>query len=213
MSNNNSTMKNFVKKFDFNKKIKKFENFKIEQNKKIQIEKLKEENEKKKELNFNIKNERNKNQRFHCFLQQFEEKGIKNWKKNMIKRKENELKEIKFQLEKAKKIKNNLQNEINKNIKNYKNEINEFEKNFNEKISNENYFFSNDLNNLQNKNLYESIENRSRKITEKIYNKMMNTKTKMERNQRRQKIIEEQEKNQIAIENKIKEEQFINKIK
>ena len=61
MSNNNSK-KNFVKKLnEINKKIQKFENFKIEQNKKIQIEKLKEENEKKKELNFNKKNKRNKN--------------------------------------------------------------------------------------------------------------------------------------------------------
>ncbi len=61
--------------------------------------------------------------------------------------------------------------------------------------------------------LYESVENRSSKITDKIYNKMMrDTKTKMERNRRRRKIIVEQGKAQLEIENKRREEQYISKL-
>ena len=54
--------------------MKKFEDFKIEQNKKIkqaiEEEKFRQEQEKA----INIRNHQNKNQRYHAFLQQFEEK-------------------------------------------------------------------------------------------------------------------------------------------
>ena len=86
--------------------------------------------------------------------------------------------------------------------------------NENKNNSNEKFFLINDFN-LQNKNSpFESIEKRSCKITEKIYNKMMKDKnTKMERNERRKKIIDEQEKIQLKIQNKIREEKIINKLK
>ena len=118
------------KEIDMKKKLQKYEDFKNEQIKKIQMDQINEECRKKQELDINIKNERNKNQRFHGFLQQFEEKGINNWKNNMLQGKERELKDIQFQLAEAFKIKNNLQKGINHNIAVYKREVNEFEKNF-----------------------------------------------------------------------------------
>ena len=53
---------------DLEKKLKRFEDFKIEQTKKIEQAKIEEEIRRKQELDLDIKNHRNKNQRYHAFL-------------------------------------------------------------------------------------------------------------------------------------------------
>ena len=238
------------KEVDLEKKLKKFEDFKIEQNKKIkqaiEEEKLRQEQEKA----INIRNHRNKNQRYHAFLQQFEEKGINNWKNNMLRAKQREIKDVQFQLNEAQKIQKNLYRGIARNIAIYHHEVNQFEANFgkhgkkleinkgkkdeNEKKgeSNENVIASanipqQDLENIQggiNPNSqgssnfgniphFKSVDTRAASICQVIYQKiMLDNRTKTERNRRRRKIIVEQSKAQLEIENKRREEQYVGKL-
>ena len=113
------------KEVDLEKKLKKFEDFKIEQNKKIKQAIEEEKFHKEQEKAINIRNHRNKNQRYHAFLQQFEEKGINNWKNNMLRAKQREIKDVQFQLNEAQKIQKNLYRGIAKNIAIYHHEINQ----------------------------------------------------------------------------------------
>ena len=230
------------KEVDLEKKLKKFEDFKIEQNKKIkqaiEEEKFRQEQEKA----INIRNHRNKNQRYHAFLQQFEEKGINNWKNNMLRAKQREIKDVQFQLNEAQKIQKNLYRGIAKNIAIYHHEINQFEANFGKngkKLEmnkakedkekkgdlNEN-LPQKDLENIQNRlnpnqpgsnfgnlNHYQSLDTRAANICAGIFQKiMLDNRTKTERNRRRRKIIVEQSKAQLEIENKRREEQYIGKL-
>ena len=230
------------KEVDLEKKLKKFEDFKIEQNKKIkqaiEEEKFRQEQEKA----INIRNHRNKNQRYHAFLQQFEEKGINNWKNNMLRAKQREIKDVQFQLNEAQKIQKNLYRGIAKNIAIYHHEINQFEANFGKngkKLEinkakedkekkgdlNEN-IPQKDLENIQsglnpnqpgsnfgNLNHYQSVDTRAANICAGIFQKiMLDNRTKTERNRRRRKIIVEQSKAQLEIENKRREEQYIGKL-
>jgi len=237
------------KEVDLENKLKRFEDFKIEQNKKIKQAIAEEEYRLEQEKAINIRNHRNKNQRYHAFLQQFEEKGINNWKNNMLRAKQREIKDVQFQLNEAQKIQKNLYRGIAKNIAIYHHEIKQFEENFgkngkkradlntgkkeeNEKKgeSNENHIASanvgqNDLENVTgnvgihtNSNVgsaphFESVDTRAAAICDVIYQKiMLDNRTKTERNRRRRKIIVEQGKAQLEIENKRREEQYIAKL-
>ena len=233
------------KEVDLEKKLKKFEDFKIEQNKKIkqaiEEEKFRQEQEKA----INIRNHRNKNQRYHAFLQQFEEKGINNWKNNMLRAKQREIKDVQFQLNEAQKIQKNLYRGIAKNIAIYHHEINQFEANFgkngkklemkkgkkdeNEKKGElnesaiaganipqqdlENIPPGQGSSNFGNVPHFQSVDTRAANICSGIYQKiMLDNRTKTERNRRRRKIIVEQSKAQLEIENKRREEQYIGKL-
>ena len=234
------------KEVDLENKLKRFEDFKQEQNRRIEQAKLDEELRKKQELDINIKNHRNKNQRYHAFLQQFEEKGINNWKNNMLRGKQREMKDIQFQLDEANKIQRNLQRGINNNIAIYKREVNQFEENFGkngkkknllnkDKINEENKEDLN-TNEIANANItndinenalplssgpiggsslphYPDVDARAEAIKDKIFQKIMvDNRTKTERNRRRRKIIVEQSKAQLEIENRRREEQYISKL-
>ena len=234
------------KEVDLENKLKRFEDFKQEQNRRIEQAKIEEELRKKQELDINIKNHRNKNQRYHAFLQQFEEKGINNWKNNMLRGKQREMKDIQFQLDEANKIQKNLQRGINNNIAIYKREVKQFEENFGkngkkknllnkDKLNEENKedLNSNEIananitNDLNENSLplnsspiggnslphYPEVDSRAESIKEKIFQKIMvDTRTKTERNRRRRKIIVEQSKAQLEIENRRREEQYISKL-
>jgi adenylate kinase family enzyme len=237
------------KEIDLENKLKRFEDFKIEQNKKIKQAIAEEQYRLEQEKAINIRNHRNKNQRYHAFLQQFEEKGINNWKNNMLRAKQREIKDVQFQLNEAQKIQKNLYRGIARNIAIYHHEIKQFEENFgkngkkrtdltagkkeeNEKKgeSNESHIASakvgpNDLENMggntgiqTNANFgsaphFESVDTRAASICSGIYQKiMLDNRTKTERNRRRRKIIVEQGKAQLEIENKRREEQYIGKL-
>ena len=237
------------KEIDLENKLKRFEDFKIEQNKKIKQAIAEEQYRLEQEKAINIRNHRNKNQRYHAFLQQFEEKGINNWKNNMLRAKQREIKDVQFQLNEAQKIQKNLYRGIARNIAIYHHEIKQFEENFgkngkkrtdltagkkeeNEKKgeSNESHIASakvgpNDLENMggntgiqTNANFgsaphFESVDTRAANICSAIYQKiMLDNRTKTERNRRRRKIIVEQGKAQLEIENKRREEQYIGKL-
>ena len=237
------------KEIDLENKLKRFEDFKIEQTKKIEQAIQEEKNRLEQEKAINIRNHRNKNQRYHAFLQQFEEKGINNWKNNMLRSKQREIKDVQFQLNEAQKIQKNLYRGIAKNIAIYHHEIKQFEENFgkngkkrtdlnagkkeeNEKKgeSNESHIAAanvgpNDLENISgkvgmttNSNFgtaphFESVDTRAANICSGIYQKiMLDNRTKTERNRRRRKIIVEQGKAQLEIENKRREEQYIGKL-
>ena len=237
------------KEIDLENKLKRFEDFKIEQNKKIKQAIAEEQYRLEQEKAINIRNHRNKNQRYHAFLQQFEEKGINNWKNNMLRAKQREIKDVQFQLNEAQKIQKNLYRGIARNIAIYHHEIKQFEENFgkngkkrtdlnagkkeeNEKKgeSNESHIAAanvgpNDLENMggntgiqTNSNFgsaphFESVDTRAANICAGIYQKiMLDNRTKTERNRRRRKIIVEQGKAQLEIENKRREEQYIGKL-
>ena len=236
------------KEIDLENKLKRFEDFKIEQTKKIKQAIAEEQYRLEQEKAINIRNHRNKNQRYHAFLQQFEEKGINNWKNNMLRAKQREIKDVQFQLNEAQKIQKNLYRGIAKNIAIYHHEIKQFEENFgkngkkrtdlnagkkeeNEKKgeSNESHIAAanvpNDLENMggntgiqTNSNFgsaphFESVDNRAANICAGIFQKiMLDNRTKTERNRRRRKIIVEQGKAQLEIENKRREEQYIGKL-
>ena len=236
------------KEIDLENKLKRFEDFKIEQNKKIKQAIAEEQYRLEQERAINIRNHRNKNQRYHAFLQQFEEKGINNWKNNMLRAKQREIKDVQFQLNEAQKIQKNLYRGIAKNIAIYHHEIKQFEENFgkngkkrtdlnqgkkeeNEKKgeSNEHHIAAanvpNDLENMPGKSgiqtnsnfgtapHFESVDVRAANICSGIYQKiMLDNRTKTERNRRRRKIIVEQSKAQLEIENKRREEQYIGKL-
>ncbi|MCQ2816970.1 MAG: hypothetical protein MJ252_06870 [archaeon] len=229
------------KEIDLEKKLKKFEDFKISQDKKIKEAILKEQFEKKKELEDNIKNHRNKNQRYHAFLQQFEEKGINNWKTNMLKAKEREMKDIKFQLTQAEKITKNLERNINATVRDYKRKVDTFEANFGPKkkkkankgqtpgkeFNNDEFELNQELEKLgaeevdlnggvidnHGKVIFENVEKKAEAIKNAIYGRiMLDHRTKTERNRRRRKIIVEQGKAQLEIENLRREQQYISKL-
>ena len=237
------------KEIDLENKLKRFEDFKIEQDKKIRQAIAEEQYRQEQEKAINIRNHRNKNQRYHAFLQQFEEKGINNWKNNMLRAKQREIKDVQFQLNEAQKIQKNLYRGIAKNIAIYHHEIKQFEENFgkngkkrtdlnagkkeeNEKKgeSNESHIAAanvgpKDLENMQGNTgmqthsnfgtapHFESVDNRAANICSGIYQKiMLDNRTKTERNRRRRKIIVEQGKAQLEIENKRREEQYIGKL-
>ena len=233
------------KEVDLENKLKRFEDFKIEQNKKIKQAIIDEEIRKKQELDINIRNHRNKNQRYHAFLQQFEEKGINNWKNNMLRAKQREMKDLQFQLNEAQKIQKNLYRGIARNVAIYHSEIEKFEENFGKNgkkkllqsktdekknVENENVKELAEANveneiadagnlgihtssNLGTAPHFQSVDNRAAAICSNIYQKiMLDNRTKTERNRRRRKIIVEQGKTQIEIENKRREEQYIGKL-
>jgi len=238
------------KEVDLEKKLKRFEDFKIEQNKKIKQAIEEEKFRQEQERAINIRNHRNKNQRYHAFLQQFEEKGINNWKNNMLRAKQREIKDVQFQLNEAQKIQKNLYRGIAKNIAIYHHEINQFEANFGKNgkklemnkskkkeetekkgDSNENAIAGANINQQDLENIpgglgsnqgasnfgnvphFQSVDTRAANICEGIYQKiMLDNRTKTERNRRRRKIIVEQSKAQLEIENKRREEQYIGKL-
>ena len=232
------------KEIDLEKKLKKFEDFKIEQNKKIQQAIEEEKFRQDQEKAINIRNHRNKNQRYHAFLQQFEEKGINNWKNNMLRAKQREIKDVQFQLNEAQKIQKNLYRGIAKNIAIYHHEINQFEANFGKNgkklemkkkkeesekkgESNENAISAANVSQQDLENIpggqntsnfgnvphFQSVDTRAANICTGIFQKiMLDNRTKTERNRRRRKIIVEQSKAQLEIENKRREEQYIGKL-
>lgn len=165
---------------------------------------------KKAERDRKIDVEKSKAQRVHAFNQMFEQKGIENWKKNMIRKKKMEEKDLEFQLQEAEKFQNVVfnaikksENEVIKQIDKFENLLNNIE---NEEANEHLKFNKNQTTSLKVK---ESAAEKVNKITEKV---MKNPLSKKERDRRRRKIIVEQSKAQLEIENMRREQQLISKL-
>lgn len=117
------------KDIDMKEHLFEFEYHKYTQDEKIRRQSQKEAKELKEQRDNKLKNEKGKAQRLHTFNQQFEQKGIENWKDNIIKKKEMEKKELDFQLKEAQKYQRIVLNSIKYSELNTQNQIEDFEKN------------------------------------------------------------------------------------
>lgn len=166
----------------------------IEKDKKVRRDDFREEN-------------KSKAQRVHAFNQMFEQKGIENWKKNMISKKKMEERDLDFQLKEAEKFQNLVLSAIKKSEFEVIKQIDNFENLLNNKPEEIND--GNHQNNSGYLKVVESANEMVSKIMEKI---MKNPVSKKERDRRRRKIIVEQMKAQLEIENIRREEQLISKL-
>lgn len=167
---------------------------------------------KKKERDKKIEMEKSKAQRVHAFNQMFEQKGIENWKKNMISKKKMEEKDLEFQLKEAKKFQDVVYNAIHKSEREVIKQIENFEAlllDKENKEANEMLKYDNSKNMSTSLKVKELATKKVDQILEKI---MKNPLSKKERDRRRRKIIVEQMKAQLEIENKRREEQLIKKL-
>jgi len=191
----------------------KFEEFKKNEDNKI-MESIKNEEElRNKNRNRKITQQRNEGQRFHIFQQKHEQNGIDDWKSNMLFKKEREKKDLDYQLKEAQKY----QTQVYNSIKNCQNDMMKKIENFEQVLqttSNQNDVSS--AYNLENEHKLKIFlksnklsEKMKADITEKI---MLNPTTKRERDRRRRKIIVEQGKAQLEIENKRREEHLTQKL-
>lgn len=194
--------------------LSKFEEFKKKEDNKI-MESIKEEED----IQIKIRNKRisqlrNKAQRYHVFQQEHEQMGIDDWKSNMLFKKEREKKDLDYQLKEAQKYQKQVYNSIKHCQNDLQKKIESFE------IVLQNTSNQNDLSTAQNseneiklKKFVKSAvisEKMKADITEKI---MLNPITRRERDRRRRKIIVEQGKAQLEIENKRREEHLTQKLK
>ena len=190
------------------KHLSKFEEFKNQQDLKIRKEIESEEKAKEEEKQFKISQKKNEQMRYHAFNQKFDQDGIENWKKNLIDKKEREKKDLDFQLKEAKEIKE----KIDKTIKNYEWEtitkIETFEQNLEEMNEWDKTNYSDTT--IPTNERISSLKNG---ILERIINKILKDPVaKTERDRRRRKIIVEQSKAQLEIENRSREEQLKSKL-
>ena len=195
------------KEQDMQDHLYKFELFKINEETKIRKAKEAEEEKKEKDRFVKSQNEKGKAQRLHAFNQQFEQKGIEYWNKNITRKMEMEKKEIEFQLKEAKKYERIVQNSIKYSEMNTMNQIEDFEKYL--KNHDVNAINQTETNIKKNPKAMESLDSAIEKIREKT---LQNPNTKRERDRRRRKIIVEQGKAQTEIENRRREEQLISKL-
>ena len=198
------------KEVDMEMKLSKFTNFKSEQDKKIEEKKEIDEEKIQMKKEMNIQELKSKAQRIHAFNQTFEQEGIEKWKQNMLKKKEAEKKELDFQLKEAEKY----QSYVNKIISNSKNEtiekINNFEKNLT-KLQSETAMSN--LDEKIKKNFVGLASVNCEAVIQKIQAKIIQDQNaKRERDRRRRKIIVDQSKAQLEIENKNREEQLTQKL-
>jgi hypothetical protein len=194
-------MDSHLKRFTENKEILEIENI---------LKMKKDEEEKRKKRDDKIHLEQNQAMRNHTFLQTFEQKGIDNWKKNMVNKKEREKKDLDFEYKEAIKFHNKVYTTIENNKINTIRKIDEFESKLQKMALDNQNDYSND-NNMTNKNSrsYTFTDTLKNKITDKL---MKNANVKRERDRRRRKIIVEQSKAQLEIENKRREFQYISKL-
>jgi adenylate kinase family enzyme len=197
------------KETNLEKHLQKFENFKIQQEMTIKREREEYENHKNDKRDEKIAQMKNEAMRNHDFQQKFEQDGIENWKGNMIVKKERERKDLEFQLKECVKVQNNVIAAVRNNESEFRNKIDTFERNLMEQK--ERYEDTQDLDNFYPKNdrITSLASGMINKITEKI---LKNQTTKTERDRRRRKIIVEQSKAQLEIENKRREEQLKSKL-
>lgn len=194
--------------------LAKFEEFKLKEDNKIMQSKNKEE-----EITIKIRNKRvtqlrSESQRFHVFQQKHEQNGIDDWKSNMLFKKEREKKDLDYQLKEAQKY----QKQVHNSIKNCQNDLQKKIENFEfvlQNTSNQNDVSTaqNSENEIKLKKFVKSStisEKMKADITEKI---MLNPISRRERDRRRRKIIVEQGKAQLEIENKRREEHLTQKLK
>jgi len=184
-----------------------FEDHKKRQDEKIKYQKDRDETQNNIHKFVKSQNEKSKAQRLHTFNQQFEQKGIENWKDNIIRKKEMEKKELDFQLKEAQKYQRIVLNSIKYSELNTMNQIDDFEKNLKLISSSSNNPSESKV--KKNDKVVESCEIMISKIREKT---LQNPDTKRERDRRRRKIIVEQSKAQMEIENRRREEQLIKKL-
>lgn len=198
------------KEIEMKKILMKYEEFKEKQEKIISEEVNIELNRIKEERKRKIQSQKNQNQMVHAFNQAFEQKGIDNWKKNMIKKKQMEEKDLEFQLKEAEKFEFIVNKAIKESEKEVSNQIQKFE-DLLFKLENQEV----NENSKQNKISQTSIKvkqsalEKVNTISEKI---LKNPNSKKERDRRRRKIIVEQSKAQLEIENLRREEQLIGKL-
>lgn len=207
------------KEINMEHQLAKYEMFKKEQDSKIKAQLEFEEELKKMLVLERTKIMRNNMQRNHTFIQQFEQKGIQDWKLNMLNTKEMIKRDVDFQLKEAQKYKTILQNTIRKAEEDANKKIDYFEKKIlgkgiedaDEDETDYNYpktefVRTNGFSNERLSRLAEAMKG-------KIYDKIMNDQTtKTERIRRRRKIIVEQSKAQLEIENRRREEQYVSKL-
>ena len=89
---------------EMNYYLSKFDDFKWKENKKISLQSYEVTMKDIEDKKFEKKRILNKSQRLNSFNQLFEQNGTKVWEKNILIRKEKILKDMKFQLDEAKKI-------------------------------------------------------------------------------------------------------------
>jgi len=159
---------------DMEKHLMKFEEFKKKEDIKIRdsIEKVKISQIKSRDLLINKL--RNQAKKFASFNQAYEQKGLDNWKENLIFKKERERNDLEFELNQANKLQQKLlksikfcEDDMDKKINNFEkvlknNFLNErLDKNNSENLLNEN----NNFINIQNQNSIKTNKNLNSNIT------------------------------------------------
>lgn len=201
---------------DLEKKLSKFEKFKKQQEDVIRKIQDFDEMKQKFEIEERVKQLKNEGARYRSFQIQFEQKGIDDWKQNMMRIKEIQKKDLDFQLKEAEKYRSMVYNSIKHSENDYHRKIDIFEKNLKlapiESVSTNNVSkHSEEFS--ETKKFFKSVYELSSTLRETITQKIMNDQTtKKERNRRRRKIIVEQSKAQLEIENRRREEQYIQKL-
>lgn len=218
------------KDVNLQKHLAKFEEFKENAYHKMIEQAQKEENLRLKNKQKFIVKLRSESQRYHIFSQKYEQQGIDNWKANMLFKKEREKKDLDYQLKEAQKYQTQVYSYINhsivdmdKKIKNFENVLVQNNSNSSNSLNNQNdlstaqnseneqnnYFIKNSINARKFVKSQTLAEKMRASITEKI---MLNPISKRERDRRRRKIIVEQGKAQLEIENKRREEHLTQKL-
>jgi hypothetical protein len=196
------------KDVNLKKHLKPFEDFQKREEVNIRNEMQNDENDKKDKRNYNISQTNNESMRFHAFNQKFDQDGIENWKKNLISKKEREKNDLDFQLKEAKEFKNKIDNTVRRYNSETRTKIAVFEQNLEE---------TNDSETLRSSDATipgnERISSLKNGILDRITNKILKDPiAKTERDRRRRKIIVEQSKAQLEIENRSREEQLKSKL-
>lgn len=200
------------KEINLENKLEKFEDFKIQEDHKIFGSIKNEDNEKIKNRQKLITQLKSESQRYHIFQQKYEQQGIDNWKSNMLFKKEREKKDLDYQLKEAQKYQTMVYNSINTCHSDMLKKIDNFEMVLQQSNQNDMSTAQNSDVEQRNKNFSKSSvlsEKMKADITEKI---MLNSTAKRERDRRRRKIIVEQGKAQLEIENKRREEHLTQKL-
>ena len=206
------------KEIEMKRALNKFEDFRRKHNEIIKNSKDKEEADKIEKVRIRINDMRTNAQKLHCFNQEFEQLGIENWKRNMIKKKQMEEKDLEYQLKEAYKFQSVVNNAIKKSEKEVIRQIENFDEllcklSKNEK---ENTNYEHNIHSEYNDSDYNdklSYKDAASKKVNIINDKLMkNHLAKKERDRRRRKIIVEQSKAQLEIENIRREDQLIGKL-
>jgi len=117
------------KEIDMREHLHKFELWKKKEDENIRDKTKEEERKLNNDKRQRMDLEKGKAQRLHSFNQQFEQKGIENWKDNIIAKKTLEKKELDFQLKEAQKYQRIVLNSIKNSELNTQKQIEDFENN------------------------------------------------------------------------------------